>query len=187
MSTDKLTKDALRKEILQRLRSQSKSERLRKSEIVKSKIFALTEIATADNTMFYLPLSGEVDTWEMLKQAKSDGKRILAPVVLDGQRMIATELTDISASLISGPYGTLQPKNEDIRRVSPEDIDLVITPGIAFDKQGNRLGRGKGYYDRFLNTLPPDTILIGLAFRFQIVDRLPVAPHDVPMHRVITD
>jgi 5-formyltetrahydrofolate cyclo-ligase len=183
----KAEKQKLRQKLRKKLQTQSENERLRNSRVIQSRLFALSEFKKAESVMFYLPINGEVDTWEMLKEAESEGKRVFVPVVLTAQEMIATELSDVSVNLISGPYGTLQPEPGDIRAVSPEDIDLVLVPGIGFDQQGNRLGRGKGYYDRFLNALPGTCVLIGLAFRFQVVKRLPVDSHDIRMHHVITN
>lgn len=83
-----------------------------------------------------------------------------------------------------GQYGILEPVKKC--RVSPEKIGLVVVPGIAFDKKGNRLGRGKGYYDRFLELLPESVPRIGLAFDFQILPFLPVNPHDLSVDSTIS-
>ena len=105
-----------------------------------------------------------------------------------------TEIVDTSSStsfsgshshahLKKGPYGVAEPVIS--RFIRPEDLDLVITPGVAFDKKGNRLGRGKGYYDRFLSKLPKDTPSIGLAFRLQILPAVPTTFHDVSVKKVL--
>ena len=85
-----------------------------------------------------------------------------------------------------GPYGILEPKEEYVREIDKEKIELVIVPGLAFDQAGRRLGRGKGYYDRFLFSLPSKTPKIGLAFSFQIVEQVPCDPHDFPLTSVIS-
>lgn len=92
--------------------------------------------------------------------------------------------------LASGAFGILEPKleyrNRPERRYSPEKIDLVLVPGLAFDRFGGRLGRGKGFYDRFFQKLPQKTVLVGLAFDEQLVERVPVEPHDRKMDFLLT-
>ena len=82
-------------------------------------------------------------------------------------------------------FGIFQPRAGHVREVPLEDIDLVIVPGVAFDKYNMRLGRGHGYYDRFLSSLPDRTKTIGLAFDFQVVENLPKDSHDIPVSRTI--
>jgi 5-formyltetrahydrofolate cyclo-ligase len=92
---------------------------------------------------------------------------------------------DDHAKLKLGPYGVHEPVEEKCLRLA--DLDLIIVPGLAFDKSGNRLGRGKGYYDRFLSKLPSDTQSVGLAFDFQILPFVPTTEHDVSVTRVISN
>ncbi|MDD4908777.1 MAG: 5-formyltetrahydrofolate cyclo-ligase, partial [Candidatus Omnitrophica bacterium] len=87
------------------------------------------------------------------------------------------------AKLKVGPYGVWEPVAETL--VKPEDLDLIITPGLAFDKKGNRLGRGKGYYDRFLSKLSDRAPSIGLAFDFQILPLIPTTSYDVSVNKII--
>ena len=88
-----------------------------------------------------------------------------------------------NVSLKRGPYGVCEPAVR--KSISLKQIDLVIVPGVAFDKKRNRLGRGKGCYDRFLKTLPADTPSIGLAFDFQIIPSVPSHKHDVSVKKLI--
>ncbi|GAG04630.1 unnamed protein product, partial [marine sediment metagenome] len=105
----------------------------------------------------------------------------------DGRRrIIASLLEDSEKELESGPYGILQPQSRYIREMPAEKIDLAVVPGLAFDKSGRRLGRGGGYYDKFLASLPLATPRIGLAFDFQLVKDIPVLSHDVCVTRVIS-
>jgi 5-formyltetrahydrofolate cyclo-ligase len=97
--------------------------------------------------------------------------------------MVACALPDKGA-LVRGIHGTCEPAVTQIMQV--RDIDVVLVPGIAFDREGNRLGRGKGCYDRFLCTLQPHTRTVGLAFDFQIVSSLPVSACDVRVDRVLS-
>ena len=84
-----------------------------------------------------------------------------------------------------GSYGILEPRIEKIRKTNVEDLELIIVPGIAFDKNGNRLGHGKGYYDRILGKT--NATKIGLAFEFQIVGKIPTNENDKPVDIIITE
>jgi 5-formyltetrahydrofolate cyclo-ligase len=100
--------------------------------------------------------------------------------------IVPSLLVDYDAELTCGPFGIRHPKEEYIRPVGLNDIDLVIVPGLAFDKAGNRLGRGHGYYDRFLGRLPKDVPTVGLAFAFQILEDFPpLEPHDLSVTTVL--
>ena len=132
--------------------------------------------------MFYISFGGEVDTREMIKEAKKLGKLIAVPV--SGlKRTIRPCKWDGRQRLEKGRYGILEPMQKSFFGIKA--LDLVIVPGVAFDRRGNRLGRGKGYYDTFLSRLPKDTPSIGLAFDFQILPTLPTTPTDVSVRRVI--
>ena len=89
----------------------------------------------------------------------------------------------LNERLIKGPYGVRQPSART--GVSLSKLDVVVVPGVAFDRRGNRLGRGKGYYDRFLKKLPKKTHRIGLAFDFQILPAMPVSRHDLGVDKVL--
>ena len=85
-----------------------------------------------------------------------------------------------------GSYGILEPKKDCLKWVSPMDINLIIVPGVGFDKKGNRLGHGEGYYDRLLSK-PFGTLSIGLAFEIQIIEDIPIDTHDQPVDILITE
>jgi 5-formyltetrahydrofolate cyclo-ligase len=122
----------------------------------------------------------------MISETLEMGKRVCVPFTLeDSKSIVASEIEDLGV-LKPGPYGIYQPEESRVRPVPLEDIDLVVVPGVAFDSCCIRLGRGHGYYDRFLSALPKDTETIGLAFDFQVLERLPKDPHDVPVSKTIT-
>ena len=136
--------------------------------------------------LFYVPLAYEVDTSRMIDRAQTLGKRVCVPVTLVSQRrLVVSELHDRERELAPGPHGVRQPAPSYIRPVDPNTVDLVVVPGVGFDAQGHRLGHGLGYYDRLLRRLPATTPRIGLAFRCQIVPRIPRAAHDVTLSRVL--
>lgn len=172
---------------LRKLKTQKEVKRLQESNKIKKKLFSFAGYKKANTILFYASFDGEVDTKEMLKEAIKSGKRVCLPVVKESQkRMFPSLVSDLKKELGAGAYGIMQPKKDFIRPVALSDMNLVIVPAVAFDKYGNRLGRGKGYYDRFLKKLPSSTLTVGLAFGFQVVERLPfISPHDVAVKKVI--
>ncbi|MBI3990687.1 MAG: 5-formyltetrahydrofolate cyclo-ligase [Candidatus Omnitrophica bacterium] len=172
---------------LKLLKKQSPEERIRKSGEIKDKLFSLSEFKRAKMVMFYISKDGEVDTKPMILEALNKGKRVAVPVsVLSENNLCPAEIKDYDKELSEGSYGILEPKPEFMRPVELEEIDLLIVPGVAFDRKANRLGRGKGYYDRFLTRLPAGIPRIGLAFDFQIIEDIPVFQNDQPVSRVLS-
>ncbi len=162
---------------------------MNKSSVILTKLFGMPIFKKATTILFYASFDGEVDTFAMMRQAQLLGKKIALPhVQQDKKRIIPRKVKDLTRDLEDGPYGIKQPK-ETISDILPlHDIEAVIVPGVAFDRKNHRLGRGAGYYDRFLSTLPNDIPTIGLAFDFQIVDTLPGREaHDVRLSCVVTN
>ncbi len=182
-------KSFIRKKILNLLRSQKEEDRFKKSRGILKKLFAMREVKQARTILFYASFDGEVETFEMIKQAQRLGKKIALPAIIKDQKKIVPALIEnLEDDLQIGPYGIKEPKDVCVRFVGLEQIDLILVPGIAFDKKNNRLGRGQGYYDRFLSTVPASIPAFGLAFDFQIVECLPrPQKHDVKVSRVITN
>jgi 5-formyltetrahydrofolate cyclo-ligase len=178
-----LTKQAIRSKILVKLKIQKEEDRKQKSRLIKDKLLKQREFKKAKRVMFYIAMQGEVDTQEMIETAKRLGKIIAVPVCVKNRISLRPAILNSQAHLRKGPYGVSEPVTS--RFIGLKDLDLVITPGVAFDKKGNRLGRGKGYYDRFLSRIPKDTPSIGLAFGLQILPIVPTAPHDVSVKKVL--
>ncbi|MBL7092051.1 MAG: 5-formyltetrahydrofolate cyclo-ligase [Candidatus Omnitrophica bacterium] len=182
-----MLKQKIRKEIKDKLNKQSNLQRLRKSRLIKKRLFSLAEFKRAKSVMFYVATGEEVETRFMMTEARKIGKKIAVPAILRGEkRIIASLVEDFEKELAPGPYGILQPQKKYIREVPHRSIDLVVVPGLAFDRQGRRLGRGGGYYDKFLAGLPSGIPRIGLAFDFQLLTGLPALSHDVSVTKVIS-
>ncbi|MFA5085716.1 MAG: 5-formyltetrahydrofolate cyclo-ligase [Candidatus Omnitrophota bacterium] len=180
-------KHKIRKEIKHKFKAYSPLEKSEKSAIIRDKLFNEEEFKRARVVMFYVSLHDEVDTLIMIDEALKAGKRIAVPVILkEEKRLIAGEIHNRLEDLESQHFGIYQPRQDRVEEVPLDDIDLVVVPGVAFDKKNIRLGRGHGYYDRFLAGLPKKTKTIGLAFDFQVLEYLPQDPHDVPVSRIIT-
>lgn len=176
-----LTKQLIRNKILLRLKTQKEEDRSKKSRIIKEKLFKTTAFKKAKIVMCYIPLGGEVDTEDMIKEAQKLGKKIVVPVCCN--RTIIACMLDSKARLQRGFYGVREPVIK--KPVALELINLIIVPGLAFTKKGTRLGRGKGYYDRFLKQLPQRVPSIGLGFDFQILPAVPATARDANIDKII--
>lgn len=177
-----LTKQQIRSKILLKLKTQKEDTRDKKSRRILRKLLRTDEFIKAKVVMFYITFDGEVNTEEMIKEARKLGKIVCAPVCKN-RLTIRPCILDDNTGLKKGIYGICQPLVE--KPINLEDLDLVIVPGVAFDKKGNRLGRGKGCYDRFLKMLPKDIATIGLAFDFQILPTIPTTKCDASVNKVI--
>lgn len=181
-------KKQLRKQIIARRNALATAVREAKSEIIVKKVLELPAWQQAGIIMSYVSFGSEVATPALIKAALAGGKRVAVPLcVRDGRRLIASEVLAFPDDLQPGTWGILEPRPESLRPLEPELIDLVIVPGVAFDRGGNRLGYGAGYYDRFLATLRPGAMTIALAFTEQIVPDVYPEPHDRPVDMVITE
>jgi len=166
-------KQEVRQKLLERLLSLTKNEIKRRSKNVENKLSELPLYKKAKVIMVYYPLCGEVD---ILSKVRRDlgNKRFCFPVMdLEAKNLRIFEIANLDEDFCVGAWGVMQPDTEKAKEVDIKEIDVVIVPGLAFDRQRNRLGRGAGFYDRFLQNITPPTKKIGIAFEFQIMENLP--------------
>jgi len=157
-----------------------------RSEAACRLLIDLPEYRDARAVMLYLPLPHEPDPTRLALHAWEEGKTVLAPKVDWARRdMLAVEIHSMQEGVVAGKYGVPVPPDGPVR--APERIDLVIVPALAYDRSGGRLGRGGGFYDRFLSELREDTVTCGLGFSEQVVDELPTGEHDRPVDILVTD
>lgn len=159
------------------------------SREIVARFLQLPEYAAARTVMFYVDVRAEVRTRQDLPTALASGKRIVVPYCVDGElELFHLENMD---ELETGMYRILEPRPElrqvPAKRVAIEELDLVMVPGVAFDRRGSRTGHGKGYYDKLLEHARPDCPLVALAFECQVFDEIPTEDHDVAMDRIITE
>ncbi len=159
------------------------------SRVICARFAGLPEYAAAATVMAYVGFGDEVRTRAFLCAAMAEGKRVVVPYCQGGElALFALEALD---ELAPGTLGIPEPKTElrslPGRRMAPGALDLVMVPGVAFDRRGGRVGHGKGYYDRLLARLRPETLAAAVAFECQVFAEVPMGPHDVPMHRLITE
>jgi 5-formyltetrahydrofolate cyclo-ligase len=179
------------------IREQARKNRIaqkNKDEVSRAICAAFTALPAYQNAktvMWYVDAGSEVRTRNALPEALKHGKRVVVPWCVVETNTLELFLLEDMSELVEGAYKILEPK-DDLRRqpgkvVRPDELDLVMVPGTAFDARGGRMGQGKGYYDRLLARARPDAPLVALAFDCQIFDEIPVAPHDVFMDLVLTE
>ncbi len=155
-------------------------QRLRASAAIFSAVERLPEFRAARTVAVFAALSDEPATDEVLARWASTRRVVLPRVEGDAMRFYACR----PDALVFGAFGILEPQGE--RPCPAGEIDLVVCPGVAFTADGRRLGRGRGYYDRYLGDPAFRGFRVGVCYAHQLVDDLPVEPHDVRMDRVIT-
>jgi len=150
---------------------------------------SLPEYAAATTVMFYVYVRTEVRTRHSLPKALQSGKRIVVPYCVNNE--LELFLLGDMEELAIGMYKILEPRAElrDIaaKKLAPEDLDLVMVPGVAFDRTGARMGHGFGYYDKLLQHARPDAPLVALAFECQLFPEVPTQSHDIFMDKIITE
>ena len=180
------SKSAVRRRLRETLDGMSDVERHRKSLAACSLITASPEFAAARCVMLYVSIPTEVDTAPLALRAWQAGKTVVVPKVSwDQRRMLPIEIHSLTTGMTSTGPGIREPIAGN---PWPLDmIDIVIVPGLGFTKTGYRIGRGMGFYDRFLAQSEFLGISCGLAFSEQVVNDLPVLDHDVPLSMLATD
>jgi len=178
-----MTKRELRWQIRAQKRRLSAAELAAMSEDICSKVLALASWQEAGTLLLYYPLSDEVDVRLLIKEAFESGKRVLLPVVKGEE--LELHLYEGEDSLREGAFGILEPTGPLFALENYDKIQLAFVPGMAFDRMGHRLGRGKGYYDRLLPKLTKAQ-LTGICFPFQLLDEVPAELHDISVGDVIS-
>ncbi|MCH8931575.1 MAG: 5-formyltetrahydrofolate cyclo-ligase [Nitrospinae bacterium] len=182
-------KAAIRRKILDRRQSQDPEVRADHSRRIIAALLRHEAFIQAKAILVYLSKDEEVGTDALLAPAFESGKRVFVPVVdRDSDELRIAELSGPDIRYQLGPFGIRQPPVEEgLNFVSPEAVDLVVAPGVAFDRKGGRLGHGKGYYDRLLSRLGSHVTRVALAFDFQVLDAVPQDGNDVRMDTLITE
>jgi 5-formyltetrahydrofolate cyclo-ligase len=177
------SKAGLRERMLRVRAAIPEEERRHRAARVEARVLALAEVEQAGTVLLFYSFGAEVETAVLLRRLHERGKRLLLPY-LEGGRIEAAEVRPGDPLAPTG-YGPREPA----RRVpvDPAEVDLVITPGLAFDRRGYRLGHGAAHYDRFLKRLRPAAVRVGIGFAEQLLDELPTESHDEALHLVVTD
>jgi 5-formyltetrahydrofolate cyclo-ligase len=142
------------------------------------------QIPSAHNILFFAPLADELDVWPMLELSLALGTSCALPF-FDAEKKIygARRLKNLAADIVIGKFGVREPA-ATCEEIPLNQFDLVLVPGMAFDLQGNRLGRGQGFYDRILAEV--SGIKCGVAYDFQLLATIPTEPHDAKVNFIFT-
>jgi len=177
-----MSKDKIRERIKEVRRSLPQEVILDKSRKIIATLTKLKEFADAKTIMPYVSLGVEVNTRELIKDELSKKEKTVVVPYIEGDIIKVTKLKEFN-ELAEAKYEILEPVN---KKKYKRNIDLILVPGVAFDKNGSRIGFGKGYYDKFLKKFT-NSIKIALAFEEQIVDFVPCERHDKPVDMIITE
>lgn len=176
-----LSKKELRQEIRLQKRSRSLFQLASESAAITRRLLAHPKVKCAQCIMLYHALPDEVDTHDLIESLKAQGKTIVLPKVT-GEETMELRLYQGESDLKEGSFHIMEPSGPQFDDI--QSIDVVLVPGMSFDSENNRLGRGKGYYDRFLKQLP-HIYKIGICYEFQKRQHIPVSENDVKMDEII--
>ncbi len=172
----------------------SQPDKDRVSEIAVATLRQLPEYQTAQTVLWYLDCRSELRTRQVLPEVLASRKQIVVPyctVDEAGANKLGLWWLQSLDELVIGKWKILEPPRERWgepgKELQPDQLDLVVVPGVAFSRSGGRMGNGQGYYDRLLDRVRPDCRLIGLCYECQLFDDLIVGPHDVFMDKVVTE
>ncbi len=177
-------KPAIRERLLALRRGLQPNEALRKSESIRAQLWLLPEFNVAGRVFTYVSAKdNEVDTRAIITELLEEGREVACPCTA-ADRSITWRQIESTTDLVPARYGIPAP-HADCPILMPNSGSVMLVPGIAFSPDGGRIGYGAGYFDRFLAECLG--ISIGLGYDFQFVDRIPVEPHDIPVHIVVTE
>ncbi|APG28643.1 5-formyltetrahydrofolate cyclo-ligase [Syntrophotalea acetylenivorans] len=178
-----MPKRSIRADLLARRKHLAAETCLSHSLQIQQRLLQSAEFQSAAAVALYSPILNEVFTEQLFRAARIAGKLIAYPRVR-GADLEFVQVAE-AADLVPGSFGVLEPTGDQL--LSPADLDMVVVPGVGFDRQGGRLGYGKGFYDRGLHCFRRPGYLVGLCFELQLLDKLPAENHDVHMDIIITE
>lgn len=178
----KARKRAVRRAAIERRDLLSASERSAKSERIVDRVLALPEVGAAGTVMTFWSFGSEVQTSALIERLNEEGKRVVLPRVAEGE--IAAVAYAPGDPVAATSFGAMEPVGVEL--VPAEDVDVVIVPGVAFDRRGGRVGYGGGFYDR-LFTRAPSAPAVAVAFAAQLIDEVPQGRSDSRVDVLVTE
>lgn len=175
-------KNQLKEAILKKRNSLPNEEIIERSRKIGNNLLNLEKYKNSKTVMFFVSFNSEVNTHDMIRQALNN-KTVIVPKVVH-KEIEPSVIIDFDNLVPGNKFGIQEPIEE--MKIAYKNIDLVLVPGIVFDKEGHRIGYGFGYYDKFLRKVPK-AAKIGLAFDFQVLDKIPREMHDVPVDLIVTE
>lgn len=177
-----MIKDKLRGEMRAKRRALTDTAVMDKSYSIRKKLFSLECVKKANAVCVFLSAFNEPDTMPAVKKLWDRKCKVIAPVSDTETNTLLLSYIDSADDLHKGAYGISEPA---VIKKTDDKLDVIIVPGLAFDRKGGRMGFGKGYYDRLLKR--EKSVKIGLCYDFQLFDDIPKEAHDVPMDYIITE
>ena len=190
-----LAKRELRRQVLALREAMSPRERAEASAAVVARVQGLPAFRAARGVHLFHSLMGEVDTAPLFDGCARNGVATLVPIQQPESGTLGWSLWAPGDALVPGPFGVMEPPPESRRQGPLAMVDVVLVPGVAFDRRGNRVGYGKGYYDTFLPELArarnsagkPPTLRVALCFACQVVEQVPAGPWDQSVDWIINE
>ncbi len=180
-------KKSIREVIINKRNRIKPAERKKKNALIEQRFLKLVDFKRAESILFYASFRSEVNTISLIKRALGKGKKIALPLVDAGKEQLRLYIINDVSELKPGYMGILEPMHKRSREITLKDINTVIIPGAGFDMNGNRLGYGKGYYDKLLSKSKMHVNIIALAFEEQIIPKVPKEVHDVSIDKIVTE
>ena len=165
------------------------SARKQRSETILDRLRQCVEYSRAESVLCYLGHRSEVQTESLIAERLQNAQQTLLPWCKEDELRLFRlhSLDELEPGAFGIPEPGLELKNDPTRAADVQEVDLILIPGLAFDRNGGRLGQGKGFYDKLLSRARETTTLVGIGFDCQLVDHVPTEPHDVPLQIVITE
>ena len=179
----------LRKDTLKSRNALTESEITTRSENICDSLLKLPEIINSKTIFVYVSFRSEVSTFKLIERLIANGKTVTVPITrVKDKRLDAIKIENVTSDLEPGYCDIPEPTNILCERniIDPSEINAILLPGSVFDKRGGRFGYGGGYYDRFVSNIP-NAVRIGLAFDLQVVELIPLQPHDEILDYVMTE
>ena len=181
-------KQAIRKKFRAARNGLSPREIEEKSGKIAEELFKLPEYRAAKNILYYVSFGSEVNTHEMIKESLKAGKRVFVPITdLKNNCLHISEVKDPGLELAPSTFGILEPKKECIVPAEKKLIDLIIAPGIAFDRDFNRIGYGGGFYDGLFSEPGVNAVKAALCFEIQLTEGIPTKLTDRKVDILVTE
>ncbi len=175
-------KDTIRKEMSNIREDLDYKETVSKSTLIKKRLLKFNDVKKSNKIGLYFSIGKEVRTKEIIETLLKDKKRICLPKIIK-DKMCFVEIMSLD-DLKRGKFSVMEPINR-FPEIDPNELDIIFVPAVSLDKMGNRIGRGSGYYDKFLNNC--NAKKIALAYDFQILDSIPSDKRDIRMDYIMTD
>ena len=179
-------KEVLRKKIVEQRKNKNEFEINQSSKIIFEKIISNDLYKQAQTIMLYSALSGEINVDDLINQALKDNKTVCINYLHEKFGIMDAAVISNISDLVLGKFNIKMPKKENLKIINPKNLDLIFVPGLAYDKNGYRLGFGGGYYDRFL-VKTSNANLIGVIYDEYILNELPKEKHDIPMNYLVSE